>query len=36
MGRRGTHSPWSQYLPSTVIGNIGKGKSKKELKKYFC
>ena len=22
MGRLGTHSPWSQYLPSTVIGNI--------------
>jgi len=35
VGRLGTHSPWSQNLPSTVIRNIGKGKSKKESKKYF-
>jgi hypothetical protein len=33
VGRLGTRSPWSQNLPSTVIGNIGKGKSKKRLKK---
>jgi hypothetical protein len=36
MGRLGTHSPWSEYLPSTVIGNIRTGKSKKGAEKYFC